>query len=277
MRVAVCIVLLLGLCSSCEMLLKDRTENSSDSILCEVYDQRLMYSEVSPVIPPGSSTNDSILFVKSYVDRWVKDALLLREAELSVSSDLDIEEMVDDYRASLLLVNYERRLFAETLQEDPLDAELNEYYNGHLDDFKLGESIAKLCLYKPVKKDQRSRVLWDRAKAEGFDLLAEACKEDEAYCFLDSTIWLPYSEINSLLPEARDTDDWLKDGEISIKDIHLHIFAHRRQTDQAPFDYVREEVRRSLLHEKRSQLIQQKRNELYQNELDKTNVKNYVQ
>ncbi len=264
------------LLSSCELFQREQ-KDQGDSILCEVYDQALMYSEVSPLIPPGSSKNDSILFVKSYVDRWIKDALLLRQAELSVSSDLDIEEMVDDYRASLLLVNFERQLFSDALEGDISEQETLDYYNSHLDDFKLGQSIAKLCLYKPAKKDSKSKRLWERAGDEGYDLLAEACKEEDAYCFLDSTIWLPYDEINSLLPEEEESDDWLRDGEINRRDVHLHIFALHRQTELAPLDYVVEEVRRSLLHEKRSQLIQQKRNELYEKELDKTNVKNYVQ
>ena len=247
------------------------------TILCEVYGKRLFYNDVRGVIPPAMNTNDSIIFMKSYVERWIKDALLLHEAELNTPIDLDIDKLIQDYRSSLLMVNYEKQLIETKLNSFIDTSELRSYYESHIDDYILPESIAQIALFKPEIKNKASRAVWEKGKKDGLRSLEPYCGGEESYCFLDRYQWLPLSEINSLLPSQINSQNWLKKGELSVPKAYLHIFELHLKSDPAPMDYVEEEIRRSLMHDKRSELINNRRNELYQNELDKTNVKNYVQ
>jgi len=269
------VILIASLLSSCQYL-QPRSQ-ATETVLCEVYGKKLLYREVQSVIPSFDSKTDSILFVKNYVNRWIKDALLIRQAELNVSENLDVQKLVEDYRSSLLLVNYEQELYTDLLDSVITVADLEEHYATHKDDYLLQEDIVKCALYKPAVKNSESKKLWRQALSTNWDVIAEVCAVDEAYCFLDTTQWLTRTDLETLLPQVPTASNWLKVGDINASQIHLRIFDLASSGEEAPMEAVNQELRRSILFERRSELLQIKRNELYDIELDKSNVKNYVQ
>ncbi len=269
------VILLASLLASCQYF-QPRSQ-TTETILCEVYGKKLLYRDVQSVIPSFESKTDSILFVKNYVNRWIKDALLIRQAELNVSQNLDVQKLVDDYRSSLLLVNYEQELYADQLDSVITHADLEEHYAAHKDDYQLQEDIVKCALFKPVVKNSESKKLWNKALSDSWDVIAEACAADEAYCFLDTAQWLSRTDLETLLPEIPASSSWMRVGDITASQIHLRIFDLAYSGEVAPMHAVNQELRRSILFERRSKLLQIKRNELYNMELDKSNVKNYVQ
>lgn len=268
-------LLLCSILSSCGW--RQQVPVDKETILCEVYGKRLLYSEVAGVIPSSLSSTDSTVFIKNYVDRWIKDALLLRQAELNVQDELNVTKLVEAYRESLLLVNYEKQLYETQLEMEISPLDMATHFEEHKDDYLLSESVAKIALFKPVSRDSKSRKLWNRSKTESLKVLEESCAEEGAYCFSDTSIWLPLLEINTLLPQGDLTDSRLKVGDVAVAEAFLHIFELYNKGEIAPIEYVDEEIRRSILFERRSDLLKRKRNELYEKELDKSNVKNYVQ
>jgi len=273
-RAYICVLLLITL-ASCEW--RQRDEGDTETVLCEVYGRRLLYSDVASVMPSSLSSTDSTVFLKNFVDRWIKDALLLRQAELNVQEDLDVEELVEAYRESLLLVNYEKQLFDTELDYNITSDDMKAHFDTHHDDYLLSESVAKIALFKPVARNSSSRKLWTSAMKNSLNELSTACEEDGAYCFVDTTIWLPIEEIQTLLPDGELNESKLRLGDIAVKDAFLHIFDLKRSGEISPIEFVEDEIKRSILYERRSKLLKRKRNELYEKELDKSNVKNYVQ
>ena len=71
-------------------------------VLAEVGDAVLYANEVSFSVPKGLTPKDSLLAAKKYVHDWVVDQMMLQEAESKVDSSDQIDEMVDEYRRSLL-------------------------------------------------------------------------------------------------------------------------------------------------------------------------------
>ena len=73
------------------------------------------------MIYDGVSPEDSTLIINAYVERWVREQLLMQKAEENIPKDLNLNKLVNDYRESLILNNYER-LLIESLLEDGGDA-----------------------------------------------------------------------------------------------------------------------------------------------------------
>ncbi len=80
----------------------------------------------------GKSPEDSISIVKSYIDNWVREELILAQAEynLPVEVETEIDQDVSEYRASRVVYAYERELIREKLDTVISDAEIEKYYNG---------------------------------------------------------------------------------------------------------------------------------------------------
>ncbi len=73
------------------------------------------------MFPPGE---DSSLIINAYVERWIRETLLLLEAERNIPSDLNIDKLVRDYRASLVRHSYEQFLVEQLLDSTVTKAEL---------------------------------------------------------------------------------------------------------------------------------------------------------
>ena len=88
----------------------DQQQDINDRLLAQVYNKSLFQSELEGMFPPDSSPEDSALIVNSYIERWVRESLLMHEAERNIPKDLNIAVLVRDYRASLIRHNYDKLL-----------------------------------------------------------------------------------------------------------------------------------------------------------------------
>jgi hypothetical protein len=75
--------------------------------IASIYDKVLYYEEVEPLFPENLNAQDSSAFIHSYIDKWLRDQVIIIEAEKYVAQDINIDRLVDNYRASLLTYNYE--------------------------------------------------------------------------------------------------------------------------------------------------------------------------
>ncbi|MFN6071273.1 MAG: hypothetical protein ACK489_03305, partial [Bacteroidota bacterium] len=78
--------------------------------LARVYNKSLYIKDLEGMFPPGTSAYDSSLITNAYTQRWVREAVLLYEAENNLPKDLNIDRLVRDYRSSLVRNNYEQVL-----------------------------------------------------------------------------------------------------------------------------------------------------------------------
>jgi len=101
------VCLLAGQCSN------DNAAKEGDKVLAQVYNKVLYQSNLVDVIPESSTPEDSALIVKAYLQRWVREQLLMYEAERNIPKDLNIDKLVRDYRASLVRFNFEEQIIAQ--------------------------------------------------------------------------------------------------------------------------------------------------------------------
>ena len=116
---------------------------ANDQPLAQVYNKTLYLSELDGVVPEGVSKEDSALILSAYAQRWVREQLLMYEAERNIPKDLNIDELVRDYRASLVRFNFEEQIIAEKLDSTVSEAETKAFNENNKDQFQLESTILK--------------------------------------------------------------------------------------------------------------------------------------
>ncbi len=117
--------------------------------LASVGDKRLYPEDVAPLFTPGITAADSLKLLNSYVDNWVKQQLKIRMAETySPEEEERIARMVNDYRNSLLIYEFEKQYLGSRLDTAVTAEQIGEYYAAGGDGFRLTEPLVKAIAIK---------------------------------------------------------------------------------------------------------------------------------
>lgn len=246
----------------------------------------LYQDELPEHLYKNGSQQDSSIFVQNYIDSWVRKNLLLIKAEENISTELmnEVDRQLEETRSNLLIHQYEKQLLLEKMDTVITEAELENYYLSNETAFRLTSNIVKalyvkLPLESPeiehIKKLIRSNDASDIQQLERYSL-----QFAEKYDDFNSE-WVPMDRLTAGLAEDIDNeDDFLKrntyyetsDSEslymISIRD-------YRLRTSLAPFDYVRNDIKKLILNNRRIELIQNIENGIYNDALKESLITIY--
>ena len=143
------IIFLLSL-TACSFFKKK--QSSDKDAIARVNDEYLYASDIQG-LTKGLKGKDSIEVLKNYADNWVRKKLLLQKAQQNIpEDDLGITKKVEDYRATLMLYEYEKALVNKKLDTVVTQTELNEWYEKLKADFPLEKDVYHLFFIK-LKKD----------------------------------------------------------------------------------------------------------------------------
>jgi hypothetical protein len=258
----------------------DNAPKAGDKLLAQVYNKNLYRSELEGIVPDGTPPDDSALIVSAYTQRWVREQLLMYEAERNIPKDLNIDKLVRDYRASLVRYNFEEQIIAQKLDSTVNETELKTFYENNKDQFQLESTILKCQLLKipPQAPQSELNKLWysrsesDQTKLENF------AKQWATFAMLDREKWYKLDEIAAFLPKGTLTSDNVgsrREGTLSDGDFRYYyrVLETVQGKTTAPFDYVREQASKVILHRRKQQLLDKWKEDLYQKELRRENVK----
>jgi hypothetical protein len=254
-----------------------------DKLLASVYNRHLYLSELEGMIPPGSAREDSLLIIESYIQRWVRDALLMREAEQNVPNDLNINKLVKIYKESLILTQYEEKL-ADNLLDKSVDQDrLMKYYEETKSNYHLENTILKCLMIKVpenVENLDKLRSLWN----EGTDLesLSEYCMQFAEQYLLDTAKWYDMDDVAAMLPPGTITKQThsSRNSQTITTDEHIYflkIIESRSTKEIAPIEYIQDQLKRLIIHQRKLRLLEDIKEDLYNRELGRNNVKIYLQ
>ncbi len=254
--------------------------NAADQLLAQVYNKNLYASELADVVPEGTNATDSTLLVSAFVQRWVRDQLLMYEAERNIPKDLNIDELVRDYRASLVRFNFEEQIIAEKLDSTVSEGEVRTFYEANKDQFQLESTILKCLLLKLPPKAPQSEInkLWYSRSSADEPKLAAYAKQWAAMALLNHEKWYKLGDIAALLPKGTLTSENVssrREGTLSDGDFRYYyrVLDVVQGKTTAPFDYVREQASKIILHKRKQQLLDRWKEDLYQKELRRENIK----
>ena len=258
-------------------------DHGEDRLLAEVYGQYLYLSDMEGMIPEGMSAEDSSLIIDAYVNRWVRDAILLDEAERSVPEGMDIDKLVADYRSSLLLDNYKKALMEEALDSTITKDELSAFFERHQETYRLEADVVE-ALFMTVPKSapelSQLRSWWNDFSPEALIELRSYCSEHGAICLLEEDRWYTTEELLLKWPPGSVTERNLWNNEDLERQDEDFLYFYRR-TDRmpageiAPMAFVEEQIRRLILHQRKIRLVEETQDRMYDRAMRNKDIRIY--
>ncbi|MDD2436328.1 MAG: peptidyl-prolyl cis-trans isomerase [Massilibacteroides sp.] len=268
MRICFLFIAFVFLLSGCH-----KKHSAEDGVLVEVNGKVLYLSEVKGLIPKGSSSGDSLLFVESYIKKWVKDELIYTIAQKNLGDEAEgLDRLVEAYRKSLTRYRYQERLITERLSANLRESDKLTYFEENQDRFVLEDAIIKGLFLKipvdapglsDVKKWYKSNSVESLEKIEKYSIQNASIYEyfyDKWVGFEDvmGNIPLPVSNVNSFLQTNRTVE--VSD---STHCYLLNIEEYIPSGKVAPYEYAEPQIREMLINQKRKEFIEEFENELY--------------
>lgn len=193
----------------------DHSAQSTEQVYVTVNGAPLTESELRSIVPSEFYDTLTPEHKREIVKDWVNRQLLYQEAlSEQIDSEPDIARILESSRRDLLSIELLERKLAGI--ETPTDAELEQYYNEHRDNFILDgdEFQVRYALFDNINDAQR---FWTRVKqGASFSELAEADSRDPSAFDGGNLGFISESTVEPALWEATvNTYETLGTGKIS--------------------------------------------------------------
>lgn len=173
----------------------------------------LTLSDVAAAMPAGMSEEDSVRFVKAFVNSWIDSHLIENVAAEEVDM-ATIDRMVEDYRRNLIVNFYRRGMFETHVADIPEDSIL-AYYEANRNRWKLERPMLK-GIYLKLPVDARNlrtiRRLYASNKTDDIDRLEKEVLSSAIHYDYFRNRWVDWEQIENKIPAdfGNDPDTWLK-------------------------------------------------------------------
>lgn len=277
MRLLVISVILTGVLSSCN-LLPQKVKNQEKPI-AKVYDKYLYPSDLVDVVPKGTGKNDSIEITAAFINNWVRQELLLKQAEDNLDeTNRDFSKQIEQYRNSLIIYAYESELVKQKLDTVVTTAEIEDYYNKNQGNFHLRENIV-LASYviinknSPIAAKVKSLLISNRDADK--EKLQTLCLENGVEYLINDGTWMSFAELDKEIPlSVDDQDEFLRKNKyFEVKDsttmYYVAISAYKSKESISPLNFETENIRTVLLNKRKAALLQQMEDDLYSDAMKK--------
>jgi hypothetical protein len=241
----------------------------------------LYYDEIPLLIHRGINDADSSAVIRNYINKWAKRVLLQQKAEENLSPQLkeEIERQVDETRANLVIYQYQRQMMLQKMDTVISEKEMEKYYADNEKSFMLTSNIVKALFIKlPVETPDLEKIKRLAHSNDQGDL-----QKLESYCYQFAEKfddfneeWIPMSRLSvELKDDISNEESFLKrntyfETSDSSSVFLISIRDYRLRSTLAPFEYVRNDIRRIIWNSRRFEFIQSLENGIF-NEALKTN------
>lgn len=256
------IVLLLVLTISCDYF---KTPKEPEAI-ARVGEEYLFKSDIENLIPKGTSKNDSIVIVQTFIEKWATQKLLYKGAELNLSKDKteEFETLIDQYKVDLYTKAYLEQLVIRKIDTLITDEQIKEYYDKNQQFFKNGSELVKLRYINLVKENPKFENI--RAKFTSFaakdkNELNQLAIQFKSYAFNDS-IWVDINQVYKKLPfiNTENKEKYISDGiNFQYPDSTTVWLVKVKQVlpknSTTPLQFLRPTIKQVILNNRKLELI----------------------
>ena len=274
------IIILFGIFTlhSCHLFEERRLSGSAAE-----YNGKTITLKELQLLTAGLTPEDSTRVAEQYIRQW---AINLIEYDIAKDqSNKTIELLVEDYRRSLYLHEYEERLVAQYMPRIIEDSVIQSFYDMHRNHFILPETIIQGVLLvvphdapnidelrkKIQHPDVEENIEWLEKfayqYAVGYELFLDDWKNTNAVIV---HIPLGVNELNKQLRTKRQIE--VQD---SVNTFILQVTDMHPEGAQMPLAYARKEIENILLHERQIEFLQREREALYNQAIKEGKLKLY--
>ena len=254
----------------------------SNGVVAEYDGQTITLSEIQQ-LTAGLSTEDSARVAESYIRQWATDLLEYNEAKDVANKN--IERLVEDYRHSLYIHDYEERLIAQRMPKHVEDTLVAQFYETHTQHFVLRETILRgVLLVVPngaPKMDKLKQWLQQPTDETNIESIEKYAYQYATGYELFVDEWKTANQILMRMPFKED--DFHKqlshkkqiELQDSISTYLLQVTDLHAAGETMPLDYATPEIEKILLNQRQVEFIQHERTALYEKAVREHKVKFY--
>ena len=214
--------------------------------------------------PQGLSAKDSTAYVQQYLKNRVKELLIYDKAVKNIPQGQDIDELVENYRRSLIIYAYQQQVLNEKMQNDITDTQIQVFYENNRDRFSAGHDLIKGVFVKIPKSAPdlaKLKKLYKNSSNEAFTQIENYCVQNggQFEYFLDR--WVILDDIlDQISYDTGKNADFLKtrstlDVVVGEFEYLLYVNEYVLAGSTAPFEYVKDEVRNIVANTRKTEFI----------------------
>ena len=258
---------------------------SKQKPIARVFDMYLYPSDIEGIVPPGTNTVDSVLLVQSYIENWMRQSVILKQASDNVDLDKELlKQQLETYRQSLIIYSYEQQLIAQNLDTTVTSAQIKKYYDDNKGNFELKQSIIKASYaiipinalrIESANRWFNSSKVRDRAELETY------CMQFSSNYNLVDTAWIYLDKLMKIIPLGRFSENSIlqKNNYINFSDneniylINIKDFMYKEE--MSPLEFETDNIRNIIINKRKLELINKMENDVYQKARNEEDIEIY--
>jgi len=242
--------------------------------VAQVEDKYLFADQIPVKTNNGLSREDSISISRNYIDRWIRNELILRKAEENLSEEYqtEINSKLEETKANLMIYHYEQQMMLQKMDTMVTEQQIMDYYDNHLQNFTLQSNILKVLFLKlPVEAPNIDRArAWYRSDKQSDIQSLESYAYQFAEKFDDfGENWINMNFLLRELPSNIDNESYfLRNNQYyETSDSEFQYFVNirdfRLKGSVAPIEYVRNDIKTIILNNRKIDFLQELENGIY--------------
>ena len=249
----------------CNKATRDKSETSA--LLASVNDNHLYLSDLNGMIT-ATTKQDSSVQINSLIESWVRKATVLDEATKNISPTIDIETLVEDYRASLLVHNYRQQFVKNNLDTIVTGAQEEEFYEKTKENYLTSSAICNAWIVKLPKNTSKLETFFKNWKKADTSKVVKYIDEHSVFEFNSAGTYVPLSKVKSHLPvELFDDSDFkkykvLQDHKDDFE-YFVYISNYIDKNQVPPLSYIGEKIRQVIIHQREQKILKSQENAIY--------------
>lgn len=247
--------------------------SADDPVVAEVGLKKLYTSDITGIVPTGTSSEDSILLINDYVRKWVKNELLVQKAEENLTSDqTNLTRELEEYRNSLIIYKYKNELMNQKMDTSITDSQIETYYLNNESDFNLSKNIVQAIFLKIPAEFADPRQLKEMCSDisdEGLNAIIDYCLQYAKAFDIFIEQWVDFEVVLKNIPmEIENHEQFLaRNNLIELNDREYYylvsIHDYKLKNEIAPLGYVRGNIKDLIINRRKIDFLKQIEDNVY--------------
>ena len=259
--------IIIALSISCE-------RKSTELNLARFKNTYLNKSHLINEIPLNLNKEDSTIFVKNYIHKWLVNQMIMDKSENMIPLEVtNVEKKINKYKMSLISYEFEQFYINKRLDTTISQSEINGYYKSHLDDFVLNDYVVKCMYMKVPKKSNLLKIIKNNyflKNEKMVDQIMKIGQSEEASLYYNPEEWVFFDDLLKQIPilEKYSKIDFIKKKKKVILEYNenvyfINVFDYIIKNGTSPLSFEENKIKSIILNQRAKNIRKKLRIDLY--------------